>query len=129
VADVKVLLDSNICIYLLEGLSDAARDRLETFAHGEVAVSAVSSAEVMKGLVRSEREAREKADAFFSLMDVLPFDRAAAATYASLPFKRHSYDRLIAAHALSLDLPLVTNNESDFADVPHLRLDNWTKPA
>ena len=128
-ADVKVLLDSNICIYLLEGLSEAARQRLETFARGEVAVSAVSYAEVMRGLVRSEAAAREKADGLFSLLDVLPFDRAAAAAYASLPFKRHSYDRLIAAHALSLDLCLATNNESDFADVPGLKLENWTKPA
>jgi tRNA(fMet)-specific endonuclease VapC len=44
-----------------------------------------------------------------------------------LPFRRASYDRLIAAHALSLDLTLITNNEGDFADVPGLRVENWTR--
>lgn len=128
VADVKILLDSNICIYLLEGLSEIARTRLETFGRGEVAISAISYAKVARGLANSDAAGREKAEAFFSLMALLPFDRVAAARYAALPFKRHSYDRLIAAHALSLDVPLATNNEADFANIPGLKLENWTKP-
>ena len=57
---------------------------------------------------------------------VLPFDEAAARAYATLPFKRASYDRLIAAHALSHGLILVTHNEKHFADVPGLVVENWT---
>ncbi len=48
-------------------------------------------------------------------------------SYASIPFKRSRFDRLIAAQALSLGLTLVTNNERDFADVPDLKVENWTK--
>lgn len=57
---------------------------------------------------------------------VLPFDEQAAHKYAIIPFKRASYDRLIAAHALALGVTLVTDNEADFADVPGLSVENWT---
>ena len=46
-----------------------------------------------------------------------------------MPFKRARFDRLVAAHALSLDLGIVTNNIVDFADVPGLRVENWTLPS
>ncbi len=57
---------------------------------------------------------------------MLDFDFEAAQTYVNLPFKRASYDRLIAAHALARDLIVVTDNERDFADVPGLKVENWT---
>jgi tRNA(fMet)-specific endonuclease VapC len=57
---------------------------------------------------------------------VLPFDENAARAYARIPFKRASYDRLIAAHALAQTLIVVTDNEADFADVPGLVVENWT---
>lgn len=63
--------------------------------------------------------------AFVELVPILPFDDRAAVAYASLPFRRARFDRLIAAHALSLGLTLVTNNEADFADIPGLRVENW----
>lgn len=124
VADPLFLLDSNICIYLLKGASDVVRHRVESRAPGELVTSAVAFAEVMIG-VRS-LEAATRAEAFFDLVAVLPFDKRAADIYTRLPFKRAAFDRPIAAHALSLDLTLVTNNESDFADVPGLKVENWT---
>ena len=48
-------------------------------------------------------------------------------TYCEIPFKRNRFDRLIAAHALSLGLTLVTNNEADFSDISGLGIENWTK--
>ena len=63
--------------------------------------------------------------ALFEQVPVQPFDQKAALQYAGLPFRRRSFDRLIAAHALSLDAILVTNNEADFADVPGLKIENW----
>ena len=120
------LLDSNVCIYLLGGDAPHARRRVEQCAPGEVVASAVTLAEVMVG-ARS-LNAIAQAQTLFETISVLPFDRAAAMAYASLPFKRGSYDRLIAAHALSLDLTLVTNNLRDFSDIPELKTENWTKP-
>ena len=63
----------------------------------------------------------------FTKVSVLAFDVAAAATFARLPLKRGSFDRLIAAHALSLGLTLVTDNERHFADVPGLSIENWAR--
>lgn len=83
-------------------------------------------AEVMRGFVAIEPGRIAGAERLFGLVNPLPFDKNAADIYTRLPFKRAAFDRLIAAHALSLDLTLVTNNESDFADVPGLRVENWT---
>lgn len=88
-----------------------------------MATSAIVVAEVMIG-ARSP-QATAAAEALFRLIPAFPFDQKAARVYSTLPFRRGSYDRLIAAHALSLDLTLVTNNESDFSEVPGLRIENW----
>ena len=63
---------------------------------------------------------------FLSVVPLLPFDEAAARAYAKLPFKRARFDRLLAAHALSIGAIVITNNEADFADVPGLTIENWT---
>ena len=59
---------------------------------------------------------------------MLPFDERDAEAYAVLPFRRGRFDRLLAAHAVSRDLALITNNEADFADIAGLRVENWTLP-
>jgi len=124
----RVLLDSNICIYLIEGLSEPVRRRVEAFEPGELVTSAIAYAEVMLGVDPQDPRKVGNAQAVFDLVPVLPFDAEAALEYPHLPFKRGSFDRLIAAHALSLGLPLATNNEADFAGIPRLRLENWTLP-
>ena len=122
----RFLLDTNVCIYLLEGLSSTARERVEAHEPGEVATSAVCYAEVMRGVDPGRADAVAKTERLFDAIPVLDFSRAAARCYARLTFRRHSFDRLIAAHALALGLVLVTNNEADFADVPGLKIENWT---
>ena len=122
------LLDSNICVYLLKGLSEPARSKVEGQAPGAVVTSAVAYAEVMRGVDSSDRRAVRAAGRFFSAIPVLPFDQAAAAAYVRLPFKRAQFDRLIAAHAVALGVTLITNNVRDFSDVPGLVLENWTHP-
>lgn len=123
----RFLLDSNICIYLLEGKSDATRDRLQQCVPGEVVTSAVVCAEVVRGIDPADTRALEAARRFFALIQALPFDQLAAEAYARIPFRRGRFDRLIAAHALALGLTIVTANEADFADVPGLRVENWTR--
>lgn len=124
----RFLFDSNICIYLLEGLSDEARARAEQCSPGEIVTSAIVYAEVTRGLDRNNAPAMAVVAAFFGVVGIVSFDRAAAGRYVEVPFKRGRFDRLIAAHALALDLTLVTNNERDFGDVPGLRVENWTLP-
>lgn len=119
------ILDANICVYLLGGEAPALLAKIQDQEIGRVVTSAVAYAEVLIGAVR--RNAIEAAVEFFEAIPVLPFDQQAGARYPHLPFKRGSFDRLIAAHALSLDLTLVTNNERDFVDIPDLRVENWTR--
>lgn len=119
------LLDTNICIYLLDDPAEPLRERLDGCDQGSLVTSAIVYAEVMVGA--AARKATERAIALFAQVPPLPFDEAAGKVYANLPFRRGSLDRLIAAHALSLGLTLVTNNERDFSEIPGLRVENWTK--
>jgi tRNA(fMet)-specific endonuclease VapC len=124
----RVLLDSNVCIYLIEGLSEEARHQVERFEPGEVVTSAVAFAEVMLRVDETDSKASANARAFFAEIPVLPFDVEAALAYRAVPFERHRFDHLIAAHALSRDLLLVTRNTRHFGQVPGLRVENWGSP-
>lgn len=124
--DLRYLLDSDICIYALLGRSEALREHLSEQPEGSVAISAVTLAEVGVGYGAAIDEADEL-KAFLAQVEILPFDDSAARVYAALPFRRGSFDRLIAAHALATGRTLVTNNEADFSDVPQLKVENWTK--
>jgi tRNA(fMet)-specific endonuclease VapC len=125
VADPKYLIDANLCINLLEGRSKAAAGRLAACDVGQIVTSAVVYAEVMIGAEQHDKV--EGAMAFFSQIPVLPFDEGAARVYSRLPFKRGSYDRLSAAHALNLGLTVVTSNLGDFKDVPGLKVADWVR--
>jgi tRNA(fMet)-specific endonuclease VapC len=128
VTEPSFLLDSNICIYLLEGRSDLTRDRLQECAPGEVITSSIVFAEVTRGIDRANVGAIASADRFFQLIEPLPFDQSAAEAYLRVPFRRGRFDRLIGAHALALGVTIVTANEADFADIPGLKIENWIRP-
>jgi tRNA(fMet)-specific endonuclease VapC len=123
---MKYLLDSNILIGIAIAQNDKLRASVAECDAGDLAISAISFAEVAYGSMRGKPPLLDDLRALIEEVEVLPFDNAAALVYASLPFKRASYDRLIAAHALSLGLIVVTDNEADFADVPGLMVENWT---
>lgn len=123
--ELAYLLDSNICIYALQAKGKALRERLGEKTEGTIGISAITLAEIGLGHWTDPNKA-EVLEVFIARVDVLPFDEAAARAYAALPFRRGSYDRLIAAHALAADRILITNNERDFRDVPGLRIENWT---
>lgn len=122
----RFLLDTNICIYLLQARDGRLRKRIETHDEGELVTSTIVYAEVMIGANR--RGGSKAALALFDRIPPLAFDLGAGSAYAQLPFYRGNFDRLIAAHAVSLGLVLVTNNERDFADIEGLRVENWTLP-
>lgn len=119
------LLDSNIGIYLLQGNAPHALRRLSQCPMGSVVTSTICLGEMLVGLRPAERSALQQ---LLSVLGVLPFDEAAARVYATLPFRRASYDRLIAAHALSQGLTVITANTADFAEVPGLAVEDWMQP-
>ena len=123
---IRFLVDANIAVYAMEGAFPAIRERMVECAPGEIAISAISFAEVAFGTFAGKPPLPEVLDAFLAAIPLVPFDEAAAREYARLPFKRARFDRLLAAHALSIGATVVTNNEGDFADVPGLVVENWT---
>lgn len=124
-SEFRFLLDSNICIYLLTAASSKLLDRVRDQDAGTLCCSAINLAEIAVGYGADAGHAADLA-AFLDNVPAVPFDEKAARIYGTLPYKRGVFDRLIAAHALSLDLILITNNEADFADVPGLKVENWT---
>jgi tRNA(fMet)-specific endonuclease VapC len=126
------LLDTNICIDFVDGRSELAREKVKENFKSGLCVSAITAAELLVGPKESDDPERdlEKVEQFLTIVKTLDFDYLAAEAYAKLVqqvgIKRRSFDRLIAAHALHVGAVLVTNNEKHFADVPGLKVENWT---
>jgi tRNA(fMet)-specific endonuclease VapC len=122
------MLDTNIVIGAMLAEGQHIRDRLGELDADDPVTSSVVLAEVLHGSVREKPPPLDAIELFVALVPVLPFDLAAARQYAKLVFERRSFDRLIAAHALSHGLTVVTRNVQDFADVPGLKVENWALP-
>jgi tRNA(fMet)-specific endonuclease VapC len=128
---VPYLIDTNIAIHARDG-TDKVLDRLAEH-DGEVLLSALSLAELQRGIYRDSRFTairRSRLEILLRGLPVLPFDAAAAVAYgriiAQCGWSRgRDYDRMIAAHAISSGCILVTNNESDFRDISGLPIENW----
>lgn len=132
---MRYMLDTNILIALLRGRGDAARGRLELEAD-RLVVSAITVMELEFGLASSGASGRRRLQlqSLLGLMTVLPFDEAAAGNAGLLraQLERQGepigpYDSLIAGHARSLGLTVVTDNTSEFARVPGLMVENWLR--
>ena len=125
------LIDTNIAIHARDG-TDAVLIKLAEH-DGEVVLSALSLAELQRGVFRDPsltaiRQAR--LDVLLRGLPVLPFDALAAFAYGRIIAqcgwaRRRDYDRMIAAHAISSNSVLVTDNRTDFGDIPGLSKENW----
>lgn len=122
--DYSFMLDSDICIFLLNGKSEKLNNHVAAQPAGSLCCSSISLAEISVGY--GEKIMSDPVLAtFLAAIPPVEFNEAAAYQYAMLPFRRARFDRLIASHALALGIPLVTNNGSDFADIPNLGVQNW----
>lgn len=121
------LLDTNSCVFLFTGTHSRLVERVAACRSGELALSAIVLAELALGSANGKIPPVELLDAFLEEVVLLPFDEVAARAYAQMPFRRGRFDRLLAAHALSLDATVVTNNLADFADIPGLKVEDWTR--
>jgi tRNA(fMet)-specific endonuclease VapC len=123
---IRYLIDANSAVYAMDEGYEALKARIADCVVGEMAISVISFAEIAYGTYVGKPPPPAVLEAFVEAIPLIPFDEAAARAYAKLPFKRARFDRLLAAHALSIDAIVVTNNEADFADVPGLKVENWT---
>ena len=130
---LKYMLDNNIVIYTMKNKPDSVRERFKKH-HGRMCISSIIYMELVYGAERSSNPDRNltSLEGFVARMDVLPLDDSAAAhagqiraELARLGMPIGPYDQLIAGHARSQGLVLVTNNEKEFARVPGLRTENW----
>ena len=130
---LKYMLDTNIVIYTMKKRPDSVRERFKKH-HGRMCISSITYMELVYGAERSSNPDRNltSLEGFVARMDVLPLDDSAAAhagqiraELARLGMPIGPYDQLIAGHARSQGLVLVTNNEKEFARVPGLRTENW----
>ncbi len=131
---MKILLDTNICIYLIKRRPPEVRDRFETYTFGEVGLSSITASELYYGVEKSQRveQNREALTQFLLPLLIVDFDNEAALVYGRIraDLERRGtpigpLDTQIAAHALRLDVTLVTNNEREFSRIPNLRIENW----
>ncbi|HKX78961.1 MAG TPA: type II toxin-antitoxin system VapC family toxin [Novosphingobium sp.] len=123
---MKFMLDTNVVIAVALASGEHIRARMAEHDEGDFVMSVISYAEAVHGSRRGKPPALDRLEILVQEVPVLPFDEPAARTYGLLSFRRSSYDRLIGAHALSIGAMVITNNEIDFADVPGLKVENWT---
>ena len=128
------MLDTNICVHAIQGGNEHLDRRFGSCETGDLVMSAITLGELETWFAKSGDQDGARRDLAPVLADVavMPFDAAAARTFgriqAAAPSRRNAYDRQIAAHAVSLGLVVVTNNEKDFSGIPGIAIENWTMP-
>ena len=122
---IRYLIDANAAVYAMDEGHETLTARIAACQPGEIAISTISFAEVAYGTYVGKPPSPDVLDAFVEAIPLLAFDEPAAREYARLPFKRARFDRLLAAHALSMGATVITRNLVDFADVPGLTVEDW----
>jgi len=128
----RFMLDTDIVSFALRG-QGAVVSRVLSHPSSEVCISAITLAELCYGANRRKSSRLDRMiDSFASTVAVMPFDEDCATTYGRVAHdlaRRGTpiggFDVLIAAHALTLHLTLVTNNTKHFSRVEGLTLENW----
>jgi tRNA(fMet)-specific endonuclease VapC len=130
------LLDTNICIYLIRHKPIQVRQKFSAIPPGNIAISAISVAELQYGAEKSQQPLQNKTalGQFLLPLSVVDFDSGSALKYGQLRAELEragtpigSLDLWIASQALWLDAILVTNNEKEFKRVPNLQVENWAQ--
>jgi tRNA(fMet)-specific endonuclease VapC len=132
---MKLMLDTNTCIFIIKCKPPVVLDRFLCYEVGDIGISSITLSELRYGVAKSkhsEKNARAL-DEFIIPLEVASFDEKAALAYGDV---RHNLEKagtpigamdiLIAAHAVSLGTTLVTNNTREFSRIPRLEVVDWT---
>jgi len=131
---MKYMLDTNICIYIIKKKPIQVIHTLQKKEIGDICISTITLAELQYGVEKSINKVKNQLalTEFLAPVEILNFDDKAARHFGSI--RAHlvkigkiigPFDLQIAAHALSKDLILVTNNMKEFKRVPDLKIENW----
>ena len=128
------MLDTNTCIYLIKHQPPEVRQRFELCYVGDIVISAITLAELEYGIACSPPDTQAinqlALEGLLEDLVVAPFDKLAARAYGPVRLankvrQRDALDKLIASHAIAMNVTLVTNNEADFAHYQNLKIENW----
>lgn len=130
---MKYLLDTNICIYLINERPKKVIAHFKRHALGDIGISSITASELAFGVAKSgSLKNRIALEAFLLPLQIVEYDADAAMVYGDIRAALEKQgktigplDMLIAAHALSRQLVLVTNNEKEFRRVDQLKVENW----
>ena len=131
---MKYLLDTNICIYIMNKRPAKVISKFKLLDLGEVGLSSVTISELQYGAAKSSQKEinRQRLIEFVTPLEVIAYDELAAEAYGDIHVQLEKtgqpigpLDTLIAAHAHSRNLILVTNNETEFKRVEGLKVENW----
>ncbi len=133
---MQYLLDTNICIYLIKNKPAGVQNKFKKLRLGSLGISSISVAELQFGVNKSQqREKNQQAlDQLLIPFEIVNFDYNAATEYGIIRNDLEKsgtpigpLDTLIAAHAKSLNVVLVSNNEKEFRRVKGLIVENWVQ--
>lgn len=132
---MKLMLDTNICIYIIKQQPASVLQHFLEYQVGDIGISSITLSELRYGVAKSKhRDKNTKAlDEFIIPLDIASFDEEAALAYGDIRSDLEkagtpigAMDMLIAAHAKSLGVALVTNNTREFSRIPGLDVIDWT---
>ena len=133
---MQYLLDTNICIYLIKQKPEKVIARFQTLSISDIGISSTTVAELEYGVYKSQKQEKNKnaLQQFLLPLEIIEFSQDAAVIYGYMRSDLESkglvigpMDMLIAAHSMSLDITLVTNNIREFSRIPNLLLENWAE--
>ena len=133
---MKFLLDTNICIYIIKRKPHDVIERFMQTKISQIGISSITLSELFYGVSKSSKPEQNQIalTQFVAPLEILPYSDEAAHYYGALRAYLEkqgtpigSLDMLIAAHALSVNCTLVTNNEKEFTRIPNLKIKNWIK--
>lgn len=131
---MKVMLDTNICIYIIKEQPINVFNEFKKYQIGDIGISTIVYSELLNGVHKSNRVEQNLAalNSFVSALEIVAYDEKAAIEYGMIRSTLEKQgrtiganDMLIAAHAKSLSLPLATNNTKEFNRINSLQLYNW----
>jgi tRNA(fMet)-specific endonuclease VapC len=132
---MKLMLDTNICIYIIKQQPATVLKRFLEYQIGDIGISSITLSELRYGVAKSLHQAKntKALDEFIIPLEIVSFGEEAAHAYGDIRATLEkagtqigSMDMLIAAHAVSLGIPLVTNNTREFIRIPALNIIDWT---
>ena len=133
---MKYLIVTNICIYIINKRPTAVIKKFKQFELGEIGISTITVSELQDGVAKStyRKKNEVRLEEFLAPLEILTYDQTAARVYGDIRFQLEKrgrpigpLDLLIAAHAISQNLVLITNNDKDFKRIEKLKIENWTK--